>query len=63
MKQKKAEQRNILLVVETPILPSGLKLEDREFCVLFANLLNNALEAAKEQIQIEYCNNSRVSCD
>ena len=48
----KAEQRNILLVVETPILPSGLKLEDREFCVLFANLLNNALEAAKEQIRL-----------
>ena len=50
--EEKAEQRNILLVVETPILPSGLKLEDREFCVLFANLLNNALEAAKEQIRL-----------
>lgn len=50
--KQKAEQRNILLVVETPILPSGLKLEDREFCVLFANLLNNALEAAKEQIRL-----------
>lgn len=50
--KEKAEQRNILLVVETPILPSGLKLEDREFCVLFANLLNNALEAAKEQIRL-----------
>lgn len=50
--KEKAEQRNILLVVETSILPSGLKLEDREFCVLFANLLNNALEAAKEQIRL-----------
>lgn len=50
--KEKAEQRNILLVVETPILPSGLKLEDRELCVLFANLLNNALEAAKEQIRL-----------
>jgi hypothetical protein len=50
--KEKAEQRNILLQVETPILPSGLKLEDREFCVLFANLLNNALEAAKEQIRL-----------
>ena len=50
--KEKAEQRNILLLVETPILPSGLKLEDREFCVLFANLLNNALEAAKEQIRL-----------
>lgn len=50
--KEKAEQRNILLVVETPILPSVLKLEDREFCVLFANLLNNALEAAKEQIRL-----------
>ena len=50
--KEKAEQRNILLAVETPILPSGLKLEDREFCVLFANLLNNALEAAKEQIRL-----------
>lgn len=50
--KEKAEQRNILLVVETPILPSGLKPEDREFCVLFANLLNNALEAAKEQIRL-----------
>lgn len=50
--KEKAEQRNIILVVETPILPSGLKLEDREFCVLFANLLNNALEAAKEQIRL-----------
>ena len=50
--KEKAEQRNILLVVETPILPSGLKLEDREFCVLCANLLNNALEPAKEQIRL-----------
>lgn len=50
--KEKAEQRNILLVVETPILPSGLKLEDREFCVLCANLLNNALESAKEQIRL-----------
>ena len=50
--KEKAEQRNILLLVETPILPSGLKLEDREFCVLCANLLNNALEASKEQIRL-----------
>ena len=50
--KEKAEQRDILLVVETPILPSGLKLEDREFVVLCANLLNNALEAAKEQIRL-----------
>ena len=50
--KEKAEQSNILLVVETPILPSGLKLEDREFCVLCANLLNNALETAKEQIRL-----------
>lgn len=50
--KEKAEQRNILLVVETPILPSGLKLENREFCVLCANLLNNALEASKEQIRL-----------
>ena len=50
--KEKAEQRNILLAVETPILPSGLKLEDREFCVLCANLLDNALKAAKEQIKL-----------
>ena len=50
--KEKAEQRNILLLVETPILPSGLKLEDREFCVLCANLLDNALKAAKEQIKL-----------
>lgn len=50
--KEKAEQRNILLVVETPIRPSGLKFEDREFCVLCANLLNNALEASKEQIRL-----------
>ena len=50
--KEKAEQSHILLVVETPILPSGLKLEDREFCVLCANLLDNALKAAKEQIKL-----------
>lgn len=50
--KEKAEQRNILLQVETPILPSELKIEDREFCVLCANLLNNALKAAKEQIRL-----------
>ena len=50
--KEKAEQRNILLQVETPILPSELKIEDRELCVLCANLLNNALEAAKEQIRL-----------
>lgn len=50
--KEKAEQRNILLQVETPILPSELKIEDREFCVLCANLLDNALKAAKEQIKL-----------
>ena len=50
--KEKAEQRNILLQVETPILPSELKIEDRELCVLCANLLNNALEAAKLQIRL-----------
>ena len=50
--KEKAEQRNILLQVETPILPSELKIEDRELCVLCANLLDNALKAAKEQINL-----------
>ena len=50
--KEKAEQRNILLQVETPILPSELKIEDRELCVLCANLLDNALNAAKEQIKL-----------
>ena len=50
--KEKAEQRNILLQVETPILPSELKIEDRELCVLCANLLDNALKAAKEQIRL-----------
>ena len=50
--KEKAEQRNILLQVETPILPSELKIEDRELCVLCANLLDNALKAAKEQIKL-----------
>ena len=50
--KEKAEQRNILLQVEPPILPSELKIEDRELCVLCANLLDNALKAAKEQIKL-----------
>ena len=50
--KEKAKQRNILLQVETPILPSELKIEDRELCVLCANLLDNALKAAKEQIKL-----------
>lgn len=50
--KEKAEQRNILLQVETPILPSELKIEDRELCVLCANLSDNALKAAKEQIKL-----------
>ena len=50
--KEKAEQRNILLQVETPILPSELKIEDRDLCVLCANLLDNALKAAKEQIKL-----------
>lgn len=50
--KEKAEQRNILLQVETPILPSELKIEDRELCVLCVNLLDNALKAAKEQIKL-----------
>ena len=50
--KEKAEQRNILLQVETPILPSELKIEDRELCVLCANLLDNALKAAKEQTKL-----------
>ena len=50
--KEKAEQRNILLQVETPILPSELKIEDRELCVLCANLLDYALKAAKEQIKL-----------
>ena len=50
--KEKAEQRNILLQDETRNLPSELKIEDRELCVLCANLLDNALKAAKEQIKL-----------
>jgi len=48
----KAEKKNIILHTEGYILPQDMEIEKKDLCALFANLLENAIEAAEKEIFI-----------
>lgn len=50
--ERKAEKKGILVTIEAQVLPRDLGIEKRDLCSLFANLTENALEAAQKEIQI-----------
>lgn len=62
--QQKAKKKNILLKVETPLLPGDIGIEKKDICSLFANLLENAIEAATKEImlQIKSVNKAMFVC-
>lgn len=49
----KAEHKGISFVVETPLLPCNLGIENGDICSLFANLLENAIEASSKEVTLQ----------
>lgn len=49
---REAELKGISLRIESVILPSDMAMERKDLCSLFANLLDNAAEAASEKIEL-----------
>lgn len=50
--EREAVEKGIYVSVETQILPQDMNVEARDLCVLFANLMENALEAAQKEILV-----------
>lgn len=50
--ERKAEVKGISVSIEAQVLPQDLDMENRDLCSLFANLTENALEAAQKEIQV-----------
>lgn len=50
--RKEAESRGICLNIHTSVFVQDIKIEKKDMCSLFANLLENAVEAAKEEITV-----------
>ena len=45
-----AEKNGIQMIVETQMLPQDIGIEKRDLCAVFANLLDNAIEASPTEI-------------
>jgi len=52
-KQKQAENKSIIFKVQTQMLPQDIGIEKKDLCAVFANLLDNALEAAEKEIEVK----------
>lgn len=50
--ERRAEEKGISILIEAQVLPQDLGIEKRDLCSLFANLTENALEAAQKEIRI-----------
>lgn len=50
--ERKAEEKGVLVLMETQMLPQDMDVETRDLCALFANLIENALEAAEKEIRV-----------
>lgn len=50
--KKKAGAKGILLKIKTNIIPQNMSVEKKDMCILFANLLDNAVEAASKKIDL-----------
>ena len=52
-KKYQAENRGIKMVIDAQQLPQNISIEKKDICAVFANLLDNAIEAASGYIQIK----------
>lgn len=52
-KKYQAENRGIKIVIEAQQLPQNISIEKKDICAVFANLLDNAIEANPTCIQIK----------
>lgn len=50
--ERRAEAKGIAVLIDTQILPQDMEIEKRDLCALFANLIENALEAAQKEIRV-----------
>lgn len=50
--EKRAEQKNINITFSVQILPENIEIDKKDLCILFVNLLDNAIEAAVERVSI-----------
>ncbi len=50
---KKARKKEVTFEVQSSLLPSNVGIENRDICSLFANLLENAIEAASEHVELK----------
>lgn len=50
---KKAERKGVLMIVDAQRMPSDITIEKKDLCALFANLLDNAVEAAGREIRMQ----------
>ncbi len=51
-KEKKAIDKNIEFNVRAQLLPQDMDIEKKDLCAVFANILDNALEAAIRRIEV-----------
>lgn len=51
--EKRAEKQGVAFMTEISVLPCDLGIESSDICSLFANLLENALEAATKEVIIK----------
>ena len=51
--RKKAAEKGVELFIDVPILPINMQLSNTDMCSLFANLLDNAIEAATERVELK----------
>lgn len=50
--ERKAEGKGVSVSIEAQVLPEDLDIKNRDLCSLFANLAENALEAAQKEIRV-----------
>ncbi len=50
--ERQAENKGVLVSMQTQILPYDMNVENRDLCALFANLMENALEAAEKEVRV-----------
>lgn len=50
--EKQAEAREIVLSIDSFMLPLDIEIEKKDICSLFANLLENAMEAAEKKVMV-----------
>jgi len=49
----RAKKKGIIFTVETVVLPCDLRIDSRDICSLFANLLENAIEASAKEVELK----------